>query len=326
VNDTVQAQFSGGSSSSNAIAHCGRCHSGTVREAFLENEPLPVGHEAGAIGVACATCHDPHEVQIHTNVLAGLRYFTNQLTGFSYTFTNNALGTSYTNQVREPFASLVDYRTTGAFATNYDERINTCAQCHNDRGASYLDTSSPPHRSPQYNLLLGTAGEMTNGVPPQFPAAHSYIEKQCAACHMQTPTGESGHKFTVTSYQACASCHGTASNAEGLVDFLEGIITSLSQDVKAGLDQWGTTKSPLPIRSYAALAWEYENAGQLSSPDGTGHGPMEGEQQYVPTNIKKARFNLYLVANDGSYGVHNGPLAITLLQAAQTWVTIELNQ
>jgi hypothetical protein len=43
-------------------------------------------------------------------------------------------------------------------------------------------------------------------------------------------------------------------------------------------------------------------------------------------NIKKARFNLYLIANDGSDGVHNGPLAITLLQAAQSWVTTELNQ
>jgi hypothetical protein len=80
------------------------------------------------------------------------------------------------------------------------------------------------------------------------------------------------------------------------------------------------------IRSYGALAWEYENAGQLSSPDGTGHGPTKDEQQYIPANIKKARFNLYLVLNDGSFGTHNGPLAISLLQAAQSWVTTELNQ
>jgi hypothetical protein len=39
-----------------------------------------------------------------------------------------------------------------------------------------------------------------------------------------------------------------------------------------------------------------------------------------------ARFNLYLVANDRCFGAHNGPLAITLLQAAQSWVTTELNQ
>jgi len=34
---------------------------------------------------------------------------------------------------------------------------------------------------------------------------------------------------------------------------------------------------------------------------------------------------IYLVQSfDGSFGVHNGPLAITLLQAAQAWVATEL--
>jgi hypothetical protein len=327
VNDTVRANFSGGSSSStNAIASCGSCHSGTVREALLKNAPLPGVHEAGAVGVACSTCHDAHKTHVHTNVLAGVLSFTNNLTGFSYIFTNNALGARYTNQLREPLNSLDNHRTIGLFATNYDARISGCAQCHNDRGASYQSTRSPPHPSLHYNMLLGTVGEMTSGVPPNFPSAHSRIEKQCAGCHMQTPTGESGHKFTLTSYEACASCHGSAGNAQGFVDFLDSIITSLSEDVKEGLDQWGTTKSPLSIRGYGALAWEYENAGQLSSPDGTGHGPTTDEQQHIPANIKKARFNLYLVAQDGSSGVHNGPLAITLLQAAQSWVTTELNQ
>jgi hypothetical protein len=32
------------------------------------------------------------------------------------------------------------------------------------------------------------------------------------------------------------------------------------------------------------------------------------------------------VLYDGSYGVHNGPYAFTLLQAAQDWVQVELNQ
>jgi hypothetical protein len=325
VNDTVRANFSGGSSS-NAVANCGRCHSGTAREALLENTPLPDGREAGAVGVTCSTCHDPHATHVQTNVLAGMLFFTNNLTGFSYTFINNELGPRYTNQLREPLNSLHDHRTIGLFATNYDASINGCAQCHNDRGATYQSTRSPPHPSLQYNMLLGTVGEMTSGVPPNFPAAHSRIEKQCAGCHMQTPTGESGHKFTLTSYEACASCHGSAGNAQGFVNLINSIVSLLSESVRDGLNQWGTTKSPMPIRSYSALAWEYENAGQLSSPDGTGHGPARDEQQYIPDNIRKARFNLYLVANDGSYGVHNGPLAITLLQAAQSWVTTELNQ
>lgn len=326
VNGAVRSNFSGGSSSSNAIASCGSCHSGTVREALLKNAPLPDGHEAGAVGVTCSTCHDSHDTHVHTNVLAGVQSFTNSLTGYSYIFTNTALGTRYTNQLREPLNSLNDHRTTGRFATNYSASINGCAQCHNDRGASYQSTDSSPHSSLHYNMMLGTVGEMASGVPPNFPSAHSRIEKQCAGCHMQTPTGESGHKFTLTSYEACASCHGSAGNAQGFASLISSIITSLSEDVKEGLDQWGTTKSPMPIRSYGSLAWEYENAGQLSSPDGTGRGPIKDEQLHIPLNIQKARFNLYLVANDGSYGVHNGPLAISLLQAALSWVTTELNQ
>jgi len=325
VTPDVLENFSG-SNPTNSISNCGRCHSGTARAALLKNAPLPNGYEAGTLGIVCSTCHDSHAVHQHSNVLAGVQFFTNQLTGFSYIFTNSALGARYTNQLREPLASLQDYHSTGNFPTNYDARINGCAQCHNDRAASYVSTRSPPHHSLQYNMLLGTVGEMLNGAPAGFPAAHSRIEKQCAGCHMQTPPGESGHKFTLTSYETCASCHGTASNGEGLVDLINSVITSLSQNLKTSLEQWGTTKSPLPIRPYGPLAWEYENAGQLSSPDGTGHGPNSDEQQHIPDNIKKARFNLYLVANDGSSGVHNGPFAITLLQAAQAWVTDELNQ
>jgi len=45
----------------------------------------------------------------------------------------------------------------------------------------------------------------------------------------------------------------------------------------------------------------------------------------VPTRIQKARFNLYIVLNDGSFGVHNAPFAVTLLDTAQTWVEEELS-
>ncbi len=304
----------------NTIASCGRCHSGTVRQALLSNGPLPGGHEAGAIGVACATCHDPHAIHTYTNVLAGVVAFTNRLTGYSYLITNNTVGAVYTNQLLAPFASLHDFRATGSFATNHDASVNGCGQCHNDRGASYLTTRFPPHHSPQYNFLLGTVGEMLDEARPNFPSAHSRIEKQCTGCHLQTASGDSGHKFRLTSFEMCADCHGTAGNAQGFAGLLSGIITSLRDDVKASLDQWGATQSPVAIRSYGALAWEYENAGQLSSVDGTAHGPTAAEQANIPDNIKKARFNLYLVANDGSLGVHNGPLAISLLLAAQSWL------
>jgi hypothetical protein len=150
---------------------------------------------------------------------------------------------------------------------------------------------------------------------------------------MQSSDQKSGHKFAVASYEACVACHGSAANAQGLVDVFQGIINSLSQEMKAGLDQWATNNAPVEIRKYGTLAWEYQNAGQLSNSDGTLSGPVsdrndptKDEQKYIPDNIKKARFNLYLVINDGSYGVHNFPYAFTLLGAAQNWIQTELNK
>jgi hypothetical protein len=46
----------------------------------------------------------------------------------------------------------------------------------------------------------------------------------------------------------------------------------------------------------------------------------------IPVNIQKARFNLYLVLYDGSFGVHNPLFVVTLLDTAQSWVQAELNQ
>jgi hypothetical protein len=46
----------------------------------------------------------------------------------------------------------------------------------------------------------------------------------------------------------------------------------------------------------------------------------------IPDDIKKARFDLYVVLYDGSYGVHNGPYDIELLQNAQSWIDGQLYQ
>jgi hypothetical protein len=72
---------------------------------------------------------------------------------------------------------------------------------------------------------------------------------------------------------------------------------------------------------YGARSWEYSTPGELSS---GGAGPTAAEQALIPDTIKKARFNLYIVKYDGSYGVHNGPYAVSLLESARLWVEGEL--
>jgi hypothetical protein len=280
------------------ISSCGRCHSGSVRLSLINNQPLPTGD--ANVPIVCATCHDPHQ----TN--------------------------AYPAQVRNPLSSTTDYflTTTDNFTNKYNPNINLCGQCHNHRGASWTTTSRPPHHSPQYNMLLGTVGVLLDGSAPSDPATHAFLQNQCVTCHMQTSEYVSeqqpavtGHSFAVNTFNACLKCHPLP---EDLVDFTQTAISDQIQQVKKALDSWALTKAPSALSAkYGALAWEYTNIGTLST---GAAGPTTAEQALIPDNIKKARFNLYLVLNDGSFGVHNGPFSITLLTTAMDWVQTELHQ
>jgi hypothetical protein len=279
------------------VDSCGRCHSGSARLTMLAGgNPLTITNDAN-VGLVCVTCHDPHQV------------------------------TSNPHQLRNPLSSTNDYfiTTSGAFTNQYNPNINLCAQCHNHRGASWTATSRPPHHSPQYNILLGTIGELSTGSATYQPAAHgTMLPNQCVDCHMQTQDAANGqpavtgHSFQVTSYNLCLQCHPYP---ELLAEFATMAVGDQIQEIKNDLDLWATTKAPLALRTkYGALAWEYTTPGELSS--GTA-GPDSTEQAQIPDNIKKARYNLYLVLHDGSYGVHNGPFVSSLLNNARDWVVTE---
>jgi hypothetical protein len=108
---------------------------------------------------------------------------------------------------------------------------------------------------------------------------------------------------------------------EGLT---RGLVADQIQQVKARLDPRAATTAPDSLfASYGTRAWEYTTPGDLSP---GGSGPNSSEQLLIPENIKKARFDLYLVLYDGSYGTHNGPYAFKLLDSAGTWVEQELNK
>jgi hypothetical protein len=282
---------------SNRIDSCGRCHSGSARLSMLQGKPLPQGD--ANVPITCAVCHDPHQ-----------------------TNSNPA-------QLRNPLSSTNDYFiTTSTPLTNqYNPDINLCAQCHNHRGAVWTSTSRAPHHSPQYNIMLGTVGELASGLPPNQPAYHARgIAKQCAGCHVQVQDfvsqGEpraTGHNLRVESFNLCLQCHPLP---EDLVQFTQESISYQVQQVKSALDLWATTKAPPALATnYGTRSWEYTTPGDLSP---GGPGPSSTEQALIPVNIQKARFDLYLVYNDGSFGVHNGPFCVTLLQTALNWVEAEL--
>jgi hypothetical protein len=308
------------SASTNSISSCGRCHSGSARLALIAGmNPSATLARDYNVPITCAVCHAPHALSAWTNQLSGVITFTNTLTGIATVITNDGLGPVYTNQLRSALASTEDFvLTTSAVFTNvYNPNINVCGQCHNARGAAWTDTSRAPHHSPQYNMLLGTVGELLAGPTPGLPATHSRLEKQCAECHMQTTNSSTGHTFDVVTYQLCYNCH---TDPAGLVRFATKSITGQIQQTKFYLDYWATNVVPVAIpglQKYGVYAWEYTSPGDLSP---GGSGPSPADQKLIPDEIKKARFDLYLVLYDGSYGVHNAPYDVELLQSANAWV------
>jgi hypothetical protein len=286
---------------SSRISACGRCHSGSVRVSLLRKRSLPA-HKAN-VPLGCPVCHDPHAEHVWTNVLTGVLY---------------------TNQLRNPVSSTNNYSlaTTDTFSKKYNPNINLCGQCHNRRGATWQSTSRAPHHSPQYNVLLGNFDNPDTKQPHYEPSSHALlIPNQCAGCHMQaTPeTGQTpattGHTFTVTSFDACRQCH---SSPDVILNIVQDAFSNEIQVLKAGLDQWAASKAPAALREkYGSRAWEYTTPGDLSP---GGSGPTTEEQKLIPNTIKKARFNLYIVLYDGSFGVHNADYSGALLRDAEAWL------
>lgn len=304
MNQGIAALFQDPTNGAANMVRCGSCHSGAMRAYLMvqggSGAPDPI--EAGREGVVCVACHDPHR------------------------------NTTNGHQLRNPLFSTNFYSVTPAtnlsgFSQQYKAGVNLCGQCHNARGATWTDTSRPPHRSPQYNFLLGDIGELPAGNQPYQPGSHGLlITNQCVGCHMPTKPfqGEghpavTGHAFKVNAFDSCRTCHPLP---ELLAQFTTLTVSNQIQQVKRSLDNWAATKAPEALRtSYGVRAWEFTNPGDLSNSAGmTNTGPTSTEQMLIPEDIRKARFNLYLVLNDGSYGVHNGPYSITLLEAARNWV------
>lgn len=289
-------------SPANRVDSCGRCHSGTARLTLMKGKSaLTVTNDAN-VGLTCVVCHDPHQ----TN--------------------------SNPYQLRNPIHSTNDFFLTTAevFTNKYNanKNINLCAQCHNHRGATWTATSRPPHHSPQYNMMLGSVGELAGGTSLYAPGTHALlITNQCVDCHMQktgdddiSHPGTTGHSFAVASYDACVRCHP---QPEQLTVFTTFAVTNRISQIKGYLDLWATINAPSALwNKYGVRSWEYTTIGGLSS---GGTGPTTAEQALIPDTIKRARYNLYLVFHDGSYGIHNPNHVIDLLDAAEAWIEEEFN-
>jgi len=310
------------SASINNISSCGRCHSGSVRLALINGQnPIALTNDLD-VAITCAVCHDPHQTNANPAQLRNPVFSTNYF----------SLATSdvFTNKY------------------NANTNINLCAQCHNSRGAAWTDTSRAPHHSLQYNFLLGSVGELPDGPATFNPGSHAglpasaqnsisgtfYLTNQCVSCHMQNdtaPVAAHSHTFAVASHDVCLNCHLSDPGSSG-PDISNEVTT-----VIVLLNDWAATKGAA-LQTNGVVPWEYTTPGGLilqtnSLGYATGwtlldevnfSGPNAAGQALIPDNIKKARFNLYLVVNDGSLGAHNWVFALNLLSTAQNLIYQEI--
>jgi len=315
-------------SSTTNINNCGVCHSGSVRLALINgvNPAVTMTNDLN-VAISCAVCHDPHAtnsnpVQLR-NPVASTNYFV---------------------------LSSADVATVAAFTNKYyaSTNINLCAQCHNDRGAAWTDTARAPHLSVQYNFLLGSVGELLGGSSTFNPGTHAglpasadysisgtfYLTNQCADCHMQPDgSGAPNHSALITSDTVCLNCH-LIPPAVLEEYYLTPAISNNVTTLITALNRWAANQTNSLLATNGVVAWEYTNPGGLtwrtnSAGNVTGWtlnnpvtftGPGPAGQALIPDQVKRTRFNLYLVLNDGSFGVHNPTLAINLLNAAQIWM------
>jgi hypothetical protein len=247
--------------------------------------------------------------------------------------------TAHGRQLRNPVHSNQAFSyatsTNTSFAVQYDATLNLCGQCHNARGATWKDTGRAPHHSPQYNMLTATIGFVSSASAARQSAHATQIVNQCTHCHthahpVENPTENNpnytGHKFA-PHLKSCQPCHIDEADAASKVEATQTDVKRRIADLKALLERWGATASDPTLRAkYGTLAWEYNTVGDITDPAQVmgAKGPTAQEQNVVPDEIKQARFNLYVVAHDLSYGVHNTKYAQDLLRIASDLVNTKL--
>lgn len=271
-------------------AGCAHCHNGLVGDDYLD-DPLnpPTEAPTEAVGIVCATCHDPHG--------------------------NDNPGDLRNASVTDIALPNGDHPQAGAG--------RLCISCHNgrrtpeDAEGMILNGNARfgPHHSVQGDMLAGV--DAYEAVAPEgfhwASSKHILIQDACIGCHTHPHAGDpnsgianfTGHDFQ-PHVEACQPCHGNLADfddvrakrdydGDGQVEGVQSEVDGLAELLRETIIEVSATPE-----TAAALEENFE--GSIGVADVT---TMEQ---------RAAGYNLLFVEFDQSHGVHNAAYAVQLLQ------------
>jgi PKD repeat protein len=279
----------------------------------------------------CGQCHNTRAARWDGRAYGLL---TNVITGVSVTnvlyvdiYTNATITQVFTNQLGVPYlTNTYNYSyVIGRYATN---NVSTPTNLVITVGLTTNVTGlgRAPHPTSQYNVNIGIIqDDYLGGTNSPITHNHTRAPSQCATCHVPVyssgVTNITGHTFALDTRGCLTSgCHGSVPSA---FRSTQNSNSNSLYAVVALLNQWATNAGPALFGAnytkYKQNAWEYTAPGSLATI--TNAGPSAADQLKLPDVIKQARFNIYQVLGDGSWGIHNITFVSRLLSDANTKVS-----
>ncbi|MFZ3172134.1 MAG: hypothetical protein WA118_09150 [Carboxydocellales bacterium] len=191
------------------------------------------------------------------------------------------------------------------------------------------------HAAAQTELLLGFGGAEVAG-ERYASSPHSAIPDSCVTCHMAKVAGKASHSFKPT-VGACTPCHPGLTtfnrqalgdydgdkSIEGIQDEVRGLIAVLKAKVgeKLGFPNAFAKSGGGFLVVFADLAYTDPKDPATVS---LSHNYIDDKWVPDPTKpywvnpdakkIFNAFYNIFLVEDEGSFGIHNPAYAVQLLQ------------
>lgn len=289
----------------------------TLTSANYTAEQADIALDGGAQPQNCVTCHSPH----NPGTKSGLTGSIVGLAGYDATY-----GTTYAGTT--PLLP-------GGFQGNGVGRGALCMVCHNSRNGEpvsgagnptlhedgdvnfgTLTAYKAPHSAAQGDVLMGRNAYFVDGVRSK----HSFITDTCVTCHMEltaAPAAYDGAGFgTNHNFGAdpaiCVKCHGNAiPSADALQTAFDDSMTTLNTAIVNAITrvyykQTGTVVDP------SAVVIGSSHGSPTVTVSGTSYVPTDANALNI---IAKALWNMNLLANDSSEGVHNPTFSFDVINA-----------